>query len=109
MLTDASAFSSFAVDDLATARGFYADTLGLRTETVDGMPLLELHPAGTGRTMVYEKPDFVPATYTVLNFAVADIHDGDRIERERRYVTRLHGPAPHATRGVALAARSRTR
>lgn len=72
MLSDSQTFSSFAVDDLEKAREFYAATLGLNTQSQDEMPLLELHLPG-GRVMLYEKPDFTPATYTVLNFAVEDL------------------------------------
>jgi predicted enzyme related to lactoylglutathione lyase len=72
MFTDTPAFSGFAVDDLDAARSFYGDTLGLRTE--DGpMGVLSLQLAGDRPTMIYPKPDFVPATYTVLNFAVEDV------------------------------------
>jgi predicted enzyme related to lactoylglutathione lyase len=35
--------------------------------------LLALHHAGGRDTLVYIKPDFVPATYTILNFSVDDI------------------------------------
>ena len=35
--------------------------------------LLNLHLAGGRDTLVYPKPDHVPATYTILNFPVADI------------------------------------
>ena len=74
MLTDSKAFSSFAVDDLAAAKQFYGETLGLRVSEMGEMPgLLSLHLAGDRDTMIYEKPDFVPATYTVLNFQVPDI------------------------------------
>ena len=72
MFTDTPAFSGFAVDDLDAARSFYGDTLGLRIE--DGpMGVLSLQLAGDRPTMIYPKPDFVPATYTVLNFAVEDV------------------------------------
>jgi predicted enzyme related to lactoylglutathione lyase len=72
MFTDTPAFSGFAVDDLDAARSFYGDTLGLRTE--DGpMGVLSLQLAGDRPTMIYPKPDFVPATYTILNFAVEDV------------------------------------
>jgi catechol 2,3-dioxygenase-like lactoylglutathione lyase family enzyme len=72
MLESTKAFSSFAVDDLDAARRFYGETLGL--EVTDGpMGILELHLAGGREIMVYPKPDYVPATYTVLNFAVDDI------------------------------------
>ena len=74
MLADSTAFSSFAVDDLTAATQFYAETLGLRTTNhAPEMPLLTLHLAGDRDTMVYEKPDYAPATYTVLNFAVDDV------------------------------------
>jgi hypothetical protein len=35
--------------------------------------LLSLHLAGGRDTLVYRKPDFEPATYTILNFQVDDI------------------------------------
>jgi catechol 2,3-dioxygenase-like lactoylglutathione lyase family enzyme len=72
MLGDSRAFSGFAVDDLERARRFYAETLGVRTTEEHG--LLTLHLDGGARpTLVYPKEDYVPATYTILNFPVADI------------------------------------
>ncbi len=71
MFTDTKAFSGFAVDDVAKARAFYGDTLGLRTSEEHG--LLTLHLAGGRDTLVYPKPDHEPATYTILNFPVDDI------------------------------------
>jgi catechol 2,3-dioxygenase-like lactoylglutathione lyase family enzyme len=74
MLGVAKAYNSFAVDDVEKARAFYADTLGVRTTVNDGMGgLLTLHLAGGRDTMVYPKPDYVPATYTVLHFVVDDV------------------------------------
>ena len=73
MFTDTKAFSGFAVDDLAAAERFYGETLGLRLTREDPMPLLTLHLAGDRDTLVYEKPDFTPARYTILNFAVDDV------------------------------------
>jgi predicted enzyme related to lactoylglutathione lyase len=73
MFGDSKAFSGFAVDDLGTAERFYGETLGVRTSRMEEMPLLTLHLAGDRDTMVYEKPDFVPATYTILNFPVDDV------------------------------------
>ncbi len=73
MLGDGRAFSSFAVEDLEAARTFYGETLGVRA-TVEEMGVMTLHLEGGERpTMVYPKPDFTPATYTVLNFAVEDV------------------------------------
>jgi predicted enzyme related to lactoylglutathione lyase len=74
VLTDTPTFSSFAVDDVAKARDFYSDTLGLRVSVVADMgPLLTLHLAAGHDVMLYERPDFTPATYTVLNFEVGDV------------------------------------
>jgi len=73
MFGDTKAFSGFAVGDLDEAERFYGETLGVRTSRMEEMPLLTLHLAGDRDTLVYEKPDFVPATYTILNFAVDDV------------------------------------
>jgi len=67
------AFSGFAVDDIPAAREFYAGLLGLRVTESNGM--LTLHIAGGTEILVYPKPDFTPATYTILNFPVPDIDD----------------------------------
>ena len=74
MFKESPAFSSFAVDDVDAARTFYAQTLGLDVEEVP-MPggLLSIALAGGGRVMVYPKPDFTPAAFTVLSFPVPDI------------------------------------
>jgi predicted enzyme related to lactoylglutathione lyase len=72
MFSDTPAFSGFAVDDLDRAREFYSDTLGVRVSDEE-MGILTLHLAGDRATMVYPKPDFMPATYTILNFQVDDI------------------------------------
>ena len=71
MFEHAKAYSGFAVDDLPRAREFYEDKLGLQVS--GGGDLLTLHLAGDRDTLVYPKPDFTPATYTILNFPVEDI------------------------------------
>jgi catechol 2,3-dioxygenase-like lactoylglutathione lyase family enzyme len=71
MLANSKAFSGFAVDDLERAREFYEGTLGLEVSDEDGLLTLEL--AGDRPTLIYPKPDFTPATYTILNFPVEDI------------------------------------
>jgi catechol 2,3-dioxygenase-like lactoylglutathione lyase family enzyme len=70
-LTYTRAFSGFAVNDLQQAREFYSETLGLNLSEAND--LLTLHLAGDRDTLIYPKPDFVPATYTILNFEVDDI------------------------------------
>ena len=66
-------FSGFAVEDLDAARTFYAETLGLEV-TVEEMGLLSIAIPGGVSVIVYPKPDFVPATYTILNFEVTDLN-----------------------------------
>ena len=75
MVDDSKAYSGFAVDDLEKARAFYEETLGLKVTVISEQGgLLSLDLAGGQRpTMVYLKPDFTPATYTILNFPVADV------------------------------------
>jgi catechol 2,3-dioxygenase-like lactoylglutathione lyase family enzyme len=74
MFADTKAFSGFAVDDLQKAREFYGETLGLRTDVLDEENgLMVLHLAGGRDTFIYVKPDFTPATYTILNFEVDDV------------------------------------
>lgn len=71
MLRDAPAFSGFSTNDIAAAKDFYGGTLGLAVRDLEGMLRLEL--AGGQRVFIYPKEDHQPATYTVLDFEVADI------------------------------------
>jgi catechol 2,3-dioxygenase-like lactoylglutathione lyase family enzyme len=71
MFRDTRAFSGFAVPDTAAAKDFYGGTLGLEVTEEDG--ILTLHVAGGRPILVYPKPDHEPATYTILNFPVADV------------------------------------
>jgi catechol 2,3-dioxygenase-like lactoylglutathione lyase family enzyme len=74
VFADTKAYSGFAVDDIQKAREFYGETLGLKTSVLDEENgLMSLHLAGDRDTLVYYKPDFTPATYTILNFSVDDI------------------------------------
>jgi catechol 2,3-dioxygenase-like lactoylglutathione lyase family enzyme len=65
------AFSGFAVDDVGKARQFYERTLGMTVTEEHG--LLRLALAGGAHVLVYPKPNHVPATFTILNFPVADV------------------------------------
>ena len=74
MFANTKAYSGFAVDDVEAARRFYGETLGLETSVLDEQNgLLSLRLAGGRDTLVYRKPDFIPATYTILNFSVDDL------------------------------------
>jgi predicted enzyme related to lactoylglutathione lyase len=73
MLENSRAYSGFAVDDIEKAKEFYGGTLGLKNTVLEEGMLLQLDLAGDRPTLIYQKPDFVPATYTVLNFPVDDV------------------------------------
>ncbi|MGV8911373.1 MAG: VOC family protein [Rhodoglobus sp.] len=70
MFTPTSAFSGFSVDDIAAAKAFYGDTLGLDMAD-DEMGSIRMSLPGGGSVFVYAKDDHQPASFTVLNF-VAD-------------------------------------
>jgi predicted enzyme related to lactoylglutathione lyase len=71
MFKDTNAFSGFSVNDLAAAKTFYGQTLGLDVEEQAAGLILKI--AGGNGTLVYPKADHTPATYTILNFPVDDI------------------------------------
>ena len=71
MLKSHRAFSGFSVNDLAAAKRFYAETLGLHV--VEEGAGIWLHLPESGRVFLYPKPDHQPATFTILNFQVDDI------------------------------------
>lgn len=65
------AFSGFSVDDIPKAKAFYSQTLGLEVSEAHGM--LHLQIANGGQILVYPKSNHTPATFTILNFPVANI------------------------------------
>jgi catechol 2,3-dioxygenase-like lactoylglutathione lyase family enzyme len=74
MLGSSKATSGFAVADMAAARRFYEETLGLRVEVLDeehGVTMVKL--AGDYEVLMYLSADMTPASYTMLNFEVDDI------------------------------------
>ena len=74
MFANTKATNGFAVDDVDAAKRFYGETLGLGvTELSEEHGLISIQLAGSRDTLVYRKPDFVPATYTILNFEVDDV------------------------------------
>ena len=98
MLTHGHAFSGFSADDIAKAREFYAGTLGLDVSEANGM--LTLHLAGGGRVLIYPKDDHEPASFTVLNFPVADIDLAvDELAAAGVVFERYEG-MPHDARGI---------
>jgi catechol 2,3-dioxygenase-like lactoylglutathione lyase family enzyme len=73
MFANTNAYSGIAVKDLQDARKFYRGTLGLPTSEEYG--LMWLHLASGRDTLVYQERNATPASYTVLNFEVADIDE----------------------------------
>jgi predicted enzyme related to lactoylglutathione lyase len=73
MFANTEAYSGFASNDLDKAREFYGETLGLNVTELDPGNLLQLELAGGRNTLIYIKPDFEPATYTILNFVADDV------------------------------------
>jgi len=71
MFRPTRAFSGFSVSDLAAAKRFYSQTLGLNVED-DGVGV-RLHLPGGGTVFAYPKRDHQPATFTILNLVVDDI------------------------------------
>ena len=72
MLSDSTAFSGFAVDDLDAARRFYGETLGLEVSD-EGPGFVIALNGGARPTLVYPRPGHVAAEYTILNFEVDDV------------------------------------
>ncbi len=83
MFTQTQAFSGFSVDDIERAREFYGDTLGLEIEELPPHGLLRLRIEGGNPTLVYPKEDHEPASFTILNFPVADVEGTVAALRER--------------------------
>jgi len=73
LLKNSPFYAGFAVDDIAKAKQFYADTLGVSPVMEIGEGLLSLHAGNGYAVLVYEKPSHTPAEHTLLNFPVADI------------------------------------
>jgi predicted enzyme related to lactoylglutathione lyase len=74
MFANTRATNGFAVDDIEAAQRFYEETLGLGVKVMSeefGVAAIQL--AGGRDTLMYAKPDFIPATYTILNFEVDDV------------------------------------
>lgn len=108
MFADTKATNGFAVDDIEAAKRFYGETLGLGVTVLsEEFGVTSIQMAGGHDTLMYVKPDFVPATYTILNFEVDDIEAavdeliarGVTLERYESFEQDekgiAHGPGPH--------------
>lgn len=79
-------FTSFSIKDSAASKAFYADVLGLNVSEEcmpEGQRMLTLNLDGGGKVLLYPKPDHEPATFTVLNLPVKEIHSAVKELGER--------------------------
>ena len=73
MLKTIQAYGGFSINNLDAAKQFYSEALGLEVKE-EGPGLRILLPGG-GSVITYVKDDHQPASFTVLNFEVADIDE----------------------------------
>ncbi len=77
MLKESKAYSGIGVTDLEAARRFYGETLEQEIEVLDqehGLMTMHLSGGDGDRpTLIYLSPAARPASYTVLNFPVAEV------------------------------------
>jgi len=106
MLGESTAYSGFSVDDIPAAKRFYEETLGLRVTEQNGM--LTLHLGGERPTLAYPKENHEAASFTILNFPVADVeaaveelrsrgvdferYEGTEMETDEKGIFRKGGP-----------------
>lgn len=106
MLGDTKAFGGFSVDDVAAAKRFYGETLGVKVSENDAG--LTLHIAGDRPILIYPKDNHEPATFTILNFPVDDVegtvaglaergveferYEGTELETDEQGIFRGGGP-----------------
>ncbi len=104
-LRESPAFSGFSVNDLAKAKAFYGEVLGLDVRDEEGM--LHLHLKGGAPVLIYPKPNHQPASFTILNFPVDDVEQmvdelgrrgvrfeqyGGEIQTDKKGIHRGRGP-----------------
>lgn len=99
--TAENAFSGFSVDDIDAAKEFYGTTLELDVE-VNAMGFLDLRLPRGGSILVYAKPNHTPASFTILNFPVADVDAAVAELNERGVQTKIYGDDefPSDSRGI---------
>jgi predicted enzyme related to lactoylglutathione lyase len=107
MFKQTKAFSGFSVDDIQKAKKFYQEILELEV-TEEAMGILTLRIDGGGKIIIYPKPNHTPATFTILNFPVADVektvdeltgrgiqfeqYDFGKMKTDKKGIVRGYGP-----------------
>jgi catechol 2,3-dioxygenase-like lactoylglutathione lyase family enzyme len=96
MFTTDNAFSGFSIDDLAAAKHFYGEILGLEV-TENEMGFLNLHLKSGALILAYTKPNHTPASYTILNFEVDDVEAAVDDLNARGVVTKIYTDPDYGT------------
>lgn len=92
MLPSGKAYSSFAAKDIQAEKRFFGGTIGVEVEELMNGELLDMRLGNDQHVLVYQKDDFVPATYTVLNFPVPDVDAAvDELTRSGVEMARFDG------------------
>lgn len=101
MFTPVHGFSGFSVSDIDATRSFYSGVLGLAVAD-DEMGMLRIALPGGAEVMAYPKPDHVPATFTILNFLVADVDAAVDALNGKGIATKIYDDAdlPTDDRGI---------
>lgn len=74
MFSNTKAFSGFSTSDIQKTKEFYSDILGLNVDE-NSMGIVTLHISGGTDIIIYPKPNHTPASFTILNFPVANIEN----------------------------------
>ncbi|SNT19900.1 Catechol 2,3-dioxygenase [Asanoa hainanensis] len=91
-------FSGFSVDDIPAAKQFYGDKLGLPVSEANGMLMIDI---GAGaEVLVYPKANHQPATFTILNFPVANIDSAVDDLASRGIAFERYEGMEHDARGI---------
>jgi catechol 2,3-dioxygenase-like lactoylglutathione lyase family enzyme len=100
MFQHTKAFSGFSVNDIAAAKQFYSEVLGLQISEEHG--LLTLHIEGGADIMIYPKPNHTPATFTILNFPVNNIDQAvDELSRRGVVFEKYEGELQTDEKGIS--------
>jgi len=99
MFSADNAFSGFSVNDIEAAKTFYGDVLGLKV-TENDMGFINLHLASGATVLVYGKPNHTPASYTIMNFPVADVDAAVADLADRGVSMEIYDGMPQGTNGV---------
>ena len=96
------AFSGFSVDDIEAARRFYGEILGLEVD-VNEMGFLEIVLSSGAHILAYSKPNHEPASFTILNFPVADVDAAVDDLNARGVVTKIYTDPDFGTDAKGIA------